>query len=151
MGNGPSWLTAFLNEDFDHPGWARAGPAPLIKYRQPPPEGLGKITSCLRDPLTLPFPFAQRKGKSKKHSCPSCKHVQTWVRHARKTEYSKKYSKLVNITEEKQTLRYREKPEVTSGGQTGVGEWARPATECKTVSRMYCITRGIEPILCNNW
>ena len=57
----------------------------------------------------------------------------------------KKYNKLVNITKNKQTYRYREQ---TSGYQLwgqniGVGEWEAHTVGCKMVSRMYFTTQGI--------
>ena len=45
---------------------------------------------------------------------------------------------------------------ITSGGggggrdNIGVEEWEIQIIGCKIGSRMYCTTRGIEPIFCNN-
>ena len=57
----------------------------------------------------------------------------------------KKYNKLVNITENKQTQRYREQTSgyQCGGGNTGVGEWEAQTTGCKVSSRMYYTTQGI--------
>ena len=65
---------------------------------------------------------------------------------------SKKYNKLVNISEKKQAHRYREQ---TSGYQCGRGgaiwgEGEVQAAGCKMGSGMYCTTWEIEPIFGNN-
>ena len=44
------------------------------------------------------------------------------------------------------TSREREK----GRGKIWVGDWEAQTTGCKTGSRMYCTTRGTEPIFCNN-
>ena len=41
-------------------------------------------------------------------------------------------------------------PEVGQGN-IGFGEGEIQTTGCKIGSRMYCTTRGIQPIFCNNW
>ena len=57
-------------------------------------------------------------------------------------------------TKEKQTHRYREQASGYQWGreewQYGVGEWDVQIIGYKIGSRIYCTTRGIEPIFCNN-
>ena len=59
----------------------------------------------------------------------------------------------MNTTKKKHTHRYREQTsgyQWRGGSNIGVGEWEVQTTGCKIGSRMYCTTRGMQPIFSNN-